>query len=428
MASDTIELATAVDAGRLWSRLMDMAKIGATAEGGVNRQAFSQEDIEARRLLTSWSRERGYDVATDAIGNIFVRRGGRAPGAPVVLTGSHLDSQPSGGRFDGVFGVLAGFEVLEAFDDVGLETNCPIEVVAWSNEEGSRFQPGAMGSMVFAGSCRLEDLRDVVDRSGVSLFDALEETRSALPHLPRRKEPIAPRAYVEAHIEQGPRLEGAESQIGVVTGIQGTRWFNVEVRGASAHAGTTPRHRRADALQEAISAIATMRSKYMDPDDALRFTVGRFDVTPNSPNTVPEHVVFSVDLRHPDAAVLAEAAAAVPEICHAAMENCMVTVTQTFGRAPCRFPDDIVQLVESSARKLGFEYLRMPSGAFHDALFVADICPTGMIFVPCENGISHNPAENSKPEDIAAGTRVLASVIAELANANSDPFAGIEAN
>jgi beta-ureidopropionase / N-carbamoyl-L-amino-acid hydrolase len=423
MASDSIDLAAAVDASRLWSRLMEMAKIGATVEGGVNRQAFSKEDIEARRLLTSWSRERGYELATDAIGNIFVRRRGREPGAPIVLTGSHLDSQPSGGRFDGVFGVLAGFEVLEALDDVGLETNCPIEVVAWSNEEGSRFQPGAMGSMVFAGSCRLEDLRGVIDRSGISLFDALEETHSALPDLPRRGGLAPLRAYVEAHIEQGPRLEGAGSQIGVVTGIQGTRWFNVEVRGASAHAGTTPRHSRADALQDAISAIAAMRSKFMDPDDALRFTVGRFDVTPNSPNTVPERVVFSVDLRHPDAEVLAEAAAVVPEICHAAMETCTVTVTQTFGREPYQFPEEVVQLVESSTYKLGFDYLRMPSGAFHDALFIADICPTGMIFVPCENGISHNPAENAKPEHIAAGTRVLAEVLVRLATSNVDASA-----
>ncbi len=420
MPSESTALPATVDANRLWSRLMDMAKIGATAEGGVNRQAFSQEDIEARRLLTSWSRERGYEVAIDSIGNLFVRRHGTESGAPVVLTGSHLDSQPSGGRFDGVFGVLAGLEVLETLDDAGVETRCPIEVVAWSNEEGSRFQPGAMGSMVFAGCCPLEDLRDVVDRSGVTLFDALEETHSALSDLPRRSASAALRAYIEAHIEQGPRLEVADLQIGVVTGIQGTRWFNVEVRGSSAHAGTTPRRNRADAFQEAISAITAMRLNFLDPDDTLRFTVGRFDVTPNSPNTVPERVIFSVDLRHPDADILAEAARAVSEICQASMENCVVTVTQTFGRAPCRFPVEIVQLVESSARKLGFRFVRMPSDAFHDALFIADICPTGMIFVPCEKGVSHNPTEFAKPEDITAGTCVLAEVLVGIANSNSD--------
>ena len=423
MASASDELVGAVNPDRLWSRLMEMAKIGATVEGGVNRQAFSQEDIEARRLLASWSTQRGYQVETDAIGNLFVRRRGKASGAPAVLTGSHLDSQPSGGRFDGVFGVLAGFEVLEALDDAGLETNLPVEVVAWSNEEGSRFQPGAMGSMVFSGACRLEDLREVVDGNGIALFDALGKTQEAFPDLPRRQEPPSFRAYVEAHIEQGPQLESAASQIGVVTGIQGTCWFHVEVQGVGAHAGTTPRQSRADALQEAVSAIAAMRSEFMDPDDALRFTVGKFDVVPNSPNTVPERVSFSVDLRHPDADVLAEAARSIPEICGSAMDACRVTVSEIFRRDPCRFPKEIVDLVEASARNLGFGYLRMPSGAFHDALFVAEICPTGMIFVPCEKGVSHNPAENARPEDIAAGTCVLAETLLRLAKFDSDALA-----
>lgn len=422
------EVANAVNGSRLWSRLMEMAKIGATTEGGVNRQAFSNEDIEARRLLATWSWERGYDVATDEIGNIFIRRRGRASDAPVVLTGSHLDSQVSGGRFDGAFGVMAGFEVLEAFDDVGLTTNRPVEVVVWSNEEGSRFQPGAMGSMIFAGCSRLEDFRDVVDHSGMSLYEALEKTHSALSDIPGRTKPAMPCAYVEAHIEQGPRLEGTKSQIGVVTGIQGTRWFDVDVRGSSAHAGTTPRRYRADALQEAISAVAALRQRFLDPDDVLRFTVGRFDVTPNSPNTVPERVNFSVDIRHPDGDVLDEAAEALLHVCQASMANCMISVKQIFGRGPCRFSEQIVQLVEASTRELGFQFLRMPSGAFHDALFIADVCPTGMIFVPSEEGISHNPAENSSADDIAAGTRVLARVIAELANANEGSTIGTKSN
>jgi N-carbamoyl-L-amino-acid hydrolase len=404
-----------IDGDRLWSRLMEMAKIGATVEGGVNRQAFSKEDIEARKLLTSWARARNYDVAIDAIGNLFVRRAGSDPAAPVVLTGSHLDSQPSGGRFDGVFGVLAGFEVLEAMDDAGVETRHPVEVVAWSNEEGSRFQPGAMGSMVFTGCTRLEDLAGVQDRSGIRLFDALRETRNAADGIPERSDTRAPRAYIETHIEQGPVLEATDAQIGVVTGIQGTRWFNIEIRGASAHAGTTPRHSRADALEEAISAITAMRAEFTDADDVMRFTVGRLDVLPNSPNTVPECVTFSVDIRHPDANVLDTSAAAVRRLTTSAMTKCTATITETFGRTPCRFPSGIVDLFEASTKELNLKYLQIPSGAFHDALFVADICPTGMIFVPCENGISHNPVENAKPEDVAAGTRVLAQALATLA-------------
>lgn len=414
MSSHHADNVGTVDGDRLWQRLMEMARIGATAEGGVNRQAFSKEDIEARKLLIAWAGLRGFQVSTDRIGNLFVRREGTDPNAPAVLAGSHLDSQPSGGKFDGVYGVLAAFEALEALEDAGITTRHPIEAVAWSNEEGSRFQPGAMGSMIFSGSCQMEDLANVVDRSGIHLMEALNATRRKTATVRERGNVAAPRAYIEAHIEQGPLLEASGAQIGVVTGIQGSRWFNVEVRGASAHAGTTPRSSRADALIEAVAAISAMHDRFTDAEDVLRFTVGRLDVEPNSPNTVPDSVTFSVDLRHPDSEVLDGAAAAVEEICHAAMQKCSASVRETFGRPPCQFPTNIVDLVERSTAMLGYKHLRLPSGAFHDALFLSDICPTGMIFVPCENGISHNPRENARPQDLAAGANVLAIMLIEL--------------
>jgi len=386
-----------IDGDRLWDRLMEMAKIGATAEGGVNRQAFSTEDISARKVLIDWAHHRGFLTSTDEIGNLFVRRECTNPGLPAVLSGSHLDSQPSGGRFDGVLGVLAAFEVLESLEDAGITTQHPVEAVAWSNEEGSRFQPGAMGSMIFSGACELEGLADVTDRSGIRLMDALNATRQATPTVPDRRNATRPHAYIEVHIEQGPLLEAAGAQIGVVTGIQGTRWFNVEIRGASAHAGTTPRKSRADALREAVAVISAMQERFIDADDVLRFTVGRLDVEPNSPNTVPERVVFSVDLRHPDAGFLDLMATEVAEICRTTVQKCTARVKETFRSAPCHFPDDIVELIEDETMGLGYKHMRLPSGAFHDALFISRFCPTGMIVVPSEKGVNHNQRENADP-------------------------------
>src|SRR5258708_15067464 len=300
-----MSVAEAVREDRLWQRHADMAGLGGTPKGGVNRQALSPEDAAARNLLASWAKARGFALFTDAIGNLFVRREGSEPEALPVMSGSHMDSQPTGGRFDGMYGVLAAFEALEALEDAGLRTKRPLIAVAWTNEEGSRFQPGAMGSAVFAGRNRLDDMLIVKDWKGVVLKEALAETLKAAPAPMREDKPsFALDGYVEVHIEQGPRLENARKTIGVVTGIQGSRRYIVETLGEEAHAGTTPRAARQDAFAAATRVASAMYETTTDAQDTLRFTIGRVEVYPGSPNTVPGKASFTVDMRHPSEEVL----------------------------------------------------------------------------------------------------------------------------
>jgi len=416
MREATQDAVSRVDEDRLWRRHMEMAEIGAIPGNGVNRAAFSTEDIAARKRLVEWARARGFSVSVDDIGNLFMRRAGHDARAAPVMTGSHMDSQPRGGRFDGIFGVLAGLEALEAIDAAGAKTRRPIELVAWSNEEGGRFAPCTMGSAVFAGARRLADFLDVKDNEGIALRDALHDTLVAMPDAAPHAFATPVAAYVEAHIEQGPRLEMENKIIGVVTGIQGLRWFNVEVFGETTHAGTTPLNVRRDALREAVAIIVALHELTREVDDALRFTVGRMVVTPNSPNSVASHVLFSVDLRHPDPATIRRLGDAVEPAVRRAAKHCKVKVTPTLWDDPCVFDPGVVDAVEHAAEALGIANIRMPSGASHDAMYLARVCPTGMIFVPCERGVSHNEAENAKPEDLAAGARVLTATLLELAN------------
>jgi beta-ureidopropionase / N-carbamoyl-L-amino-acid hydrolase len=410
-----VRAAAAVDQERLWRRHMAMAEIGKIPGGGVSRQALSGDDIRARALLLEWTAARGYQPAVDAIANLFVRRPGRDLAAVPVVTGSHMDSQPAGGRFDGIFGVLAGLEALEALDDAGVATARPIDVVAWTNEEGGRFAPGCMGSAVFAGHMQLADCLDLADAAGALFRDALAETLAATPDLPRRPFGFPIAAYLEPHIEQGPQLEATGHQIGVVTGIQGARWYVVDVDGEPGHAGTAPLGGRKDAVRAAVAMIGGAQELMHDETDQLRFTVGRIEVFPNSPNTIPARVTFSIDFRHPESAVLDHRGSRIDEICRRFAGPCAVRVSETFNRPPCAFPARIVNTIEHAARALGLLHMSLPSGAFHDANFIADLAPTGMIFVPCEKGISHSPAENARPEDLAAGARVLAATLVELA-------------
>jgi beta-ureidopropionase / N-carbamoyl-L-amino-acid hydrolase len=409
--------AAAVDRERLWRRHMAMAEIGAIAGGGVNRPALSPEDIRARALLLEWAGARGWEPAVDPIANLFVRRPGRDPALPPVVAGSHMDSQPAGGRFDGIFGVLAALEATEALDAAGIATAHPIDLVAWTNEEGGRFAPGAMGSAVFAGAIDMASCLALTDAAGIAFADALQATLAATPDLARRSFGFPIAAYLEPHIEQGPQLEATGQQVGVVTGIQGARWYVVEVTGEAGHAGTAPLRGRKDALQAAVRMIAALQELMHDPDDRLRFTVGRLQVEPNSPNTVPASVTFSIDFRHPEARVLDERGGQIAAVCKAKAGPCEVTVSETFNRAPCVFPDAIVAAIERAADRTGCRHMRIASGAFHDANFIADLAPTGMIFVPCAKGISHSPAEYASPEDLAAGARVLAAALVELAGA-----------
>ncbi|MBU2750138.1 M20 family metallo-hydrolase [Acidithiobacillus thiooxidans] len=412
-----LKTAQSVDKDRQWSRLMQLAEIGAIPGGGVNRQSLSTEDRQARALLVRWALARGFEPSVDDFGNLYVRRSGRNPEAPPILTGSHLDSQPSGGRFDGAYGVMAALEVLEALSDSNVETEHPVELVVWTNEEGSRFAPGAMGSMVFTGKVSPQQWLDVTDDEGTTLSQALMETLDALPGLPRRPFGFPVHAYIEAHIEQGPILEAEHLSIGVVTSIQGVRWFTVTVIGETAHAGTTPLRLRKDALQDALAAIQALNTFMNDSTDVLRFTIGRLVLEPNSHNSVSALCRFTIDLRHPDPSVLRAKGDAIEGICIDAMRACTVQVTQNLELPCVAFPEAIVDAVQTSAQALVIGHRRMPSGAFHDASFLATHCPSGMIFVPCAKGLSHNVAESISPEDAAIGTQVLAATIVELSRA-----------
>ena len=409
--------ANAVKEDRLWQRHAAMAKLGGTPRGGVNRQALSPEDAAARNQLAAWAQERRFATFADRIGNLFVVRSGTDAGALPVLSGSHMDSQPTGGRFDGMYGVLAAFEALEALEDAGIQTRRPVMAVAWTNEEGSRFQPGAMGSAVFAGVYNLDEMFRQKDWKGVLLKDALAETLTAAPAPIRDGAPGFPvDSYVEAHIEQGPRLENAATTIGVVTAIQGSRRYIVTIDGEEAHAGTTPRAARKDAYAAATRIAAAMYEATTDQDDTLRFTIGRVEVSPGSPNTVPGKAVFTIDMRHPDNAVLAAHEATLEAIVAAKAPPCPARIERVTNVPPTDFDPTVVGLVRDKARSLGLSHMDMPSGAGHDAMHIAKLCPAGMIFVPCERGISHTEIENATPADLAAGTKVLVEVLEALAN------------
>ncbi|MDQ1079781.1 M20 family metallo-hydrolase [Pseudoroseomonas cervicalis] len=414
-------LIAAVDEARQWRRLMEMAELGAIPgptpeDRGVNRPCLSALDRVARRKLIGWATELGLTVATDELGNLFLRHEGSDPGAAPVLTGSHMDSQPNGGRFDGIWGVLAGLEAVQAIREAGITTRHPIEVVAWTNEEGGRFAPGCMGSMAWSGFQPPTAWDAVTDPEGITFRAALDEHLAAEADLPRR--PLGayrPHAYVEAHIEQGPRLESGGLDIGIVTGIQGSRWFTVEIRGKTDHAGTTPLGQRQDAVQDMVRAITALNALMHDPKDVLRFTVGKVEVFPNASNTVADLARFSIDFRHPQAEVLLKRGDAIPGVIQAALRDCTATVTERFHALPVTFQPEVPDAVERAARAQGLGALRLPSGAFHDAQFMVPLCPTGMIFVPCRGGVSHHPSEYSTPEQLAKGTRVLAAALVDLA-------------
>lgn len=409
--------AVAVDEARLWRRHVEMAAIGATGDGGVNRQTLTPGDASARALLAQWAGARGYAVSSDQIGNLFVRRAGRDPAARPILTGSHLDTQPTGGRFDGVYGVLAGFEVLEALDDAGLETRRPIEVVSWTNEEGNRFQPGALGSAVFAGEFQLADMLAVRDADGVSVAEAVADTLRRAPVADRGRPGFPIDGYVEAHIEQGPRLEAAGRTIGVVTGIQGHRRYSVEVLGQAAHSAATPRSARKDALLAACNIVSDLAAALADEADAIRLTVGRFRVEPDAPGVVPSRVWFTVNLNHPEDSVLQECVSRLETIVAARKGPCDAIVSRMTGRAPVAFDRAVMDLIRRHAGELGLSSMDMLSHAGHDAMHIARIGPGGMIFVPCAKGISHHPDESATSADLVAGTRVLAATLVDMADA-----------
>ena len=394
-----------------------MAAIGATSGGGVNRQALTREDALAQSQLVQWGAESGLMPSRDPVGNLFLTLPGTDSNLEPVMTGSHIDTQPTGGRYDGIYGVISGLEALQAIAESGVPRRRPIVLAAWANEEGSRFAPSLMGSGAYVGRRDVQGILALRDVNGVSVAQALEAIEPLLAHIPRRALGGPVHRYVEAHIEQGPLLERVGETIGVVTGIQGKHTYRVTVSGDAAHAGTAPLRERRDALLAATAIVQALSVRLHDADDITRFTVGRFSVTPNAPSVVASQVIFSIDLRHPDPERLIACSDLVPVTCTETRGPCTVEVERLYTAEPVVFPQEMQARIEQSATRLGFSNRRMLSAAGHDAGLLQSTCPTGMVFVPSIGGITHNEAEFSRPEDLTAGTRVLADVLAVLASA-----------
>ena len=403
-----------INAQRLWDTLMELGEIGDTPLGGCNRLALTDLDRQARDLVAAWCRDAGCEVTVDRIGNIFAHRPGKDDSLAPIATGSHVDTQPTGGKFDGALGVVCGVEVLRTLADHQVETLRPIEVTVWTNEEGSRFAPAMIGSGVFTGLYDLDYGMSRQDPDGVTIGDALraigyEGAREVGDH------EFA--AFLEVHIEQGPLLEANGKTIGLVTGAQARRWFEVTVTGQEAHAGTTPMDRRRDALLGASRIVAEVNRIGATVPDG-RSTVGMMQVHPNSRNTIPGHVFFTIDLRHPDEAVLADMVAEMREYAAGiARETALELVVDEIWTAPAlRFNERAKAAIAAQADALGYGTMPVVSGAGHDACNIATIAPAAMIFIPCADGISHNETESATPEDSAAGCNVLLNAMLQLAN------------
>ncbi|MGJ7613697.1 MULTISPECIES: Zn-dependent hydrolase [unclassified Variovorax] len=400
-----------IDADRLWDRLMALACIGTTPGGGVDRQALSAEEIASWRTMIDWALAAGLEPSTDAAGNLFIALPGADRDAPPVLAGSHLDSQPGGGRFDGVYGVAAALEVLTTLSQRGVRPPVDIVCVAWMNEEGSRFAPGMMGSEAFAGVRSLEDVRAVRDAKGVSVAAALDALHAAFPTLRRRSLGFPLAAYVEAHIEQGPILEAEECVIGVVTGIQGKKTFDIVIEGERGHAGTLAMADRRDALAAFSRMAMVLYAQIGGHDDAVKFTIGRLQVEPNAPSVVPERVTLRIDLRHPDNTVLELLGQRLAASCELFALPCRVTVTPLVDAPSNEFDPALQQAIAHAAERIGEPHMPLLSAAGHDARHMAPLCPSAMIFIPCRDGVSHAEHEWAEPAHVAAGANVLLRVL-----------------
>ena len=404
-----------IDPKRLWDSLMDMARFGATPKGGVRRLTLTDIDRQGRDHFRAECEAAGLTVRVDEIGNMFARRPGRDPARLPVLMGSHLDSQPSGGKFDGALGVIAGLEVMRSLNDLGIATEAPIELVNWTDEEGSRFGHSLMGSGVWAGVYSRDKAYALPDTEGVAVEQALDSIgyRGAEP-----ARPFPADAYFELHIEQGPILEKEARQIGIVTGAQAQVWYDAVATGQDSHAGTTPPSARRDALVCAARIIDLVDCMMRARGEDGRGTVGQLHVAPNSRNVVPGEVRFSVEFRHPDGAEVARIAEEFPREAAAIAAACGIdwTLTELFQIPAQPFDPSCVDLVRQATRKLGLSAREIVSGAGHDAVYVARHVPTAMIFTPCKDGLSHNEAESIEPEEAAAGTQVLFEAVLARAN------------
>jgi beta-ureidopropionase / N-carbamoyl-L-amino-acid hydrolase len=403
-----------VNGDRLWSRLMQMAAIGATPRGGCDRQALTDADMAGRRLLSQWAAAAGCSARVDAVGNLFIRRVGTNDALPVVMTGSHLDTQPTGGKFDGVYGVLAGLEVIESLNDRGLATLHPIELSVWCNEEGSRFPMAMMGSAVWSGRLPLGTAYGLTDRAGISVRQELERAGVALD-VPVPRQPV--KASFEVHIEQGPVLEQKAKTIGVVTGVQHMSRHEVVVEGQEAHAGPTPMDMRRDPIRVLADLLPALYAAAAQRGRDARLTFGFIETLPGSPNTVPGRLRFTVDIRHPEALEYASLRQDLNRLVRTALErHALAGAVRCVWEAPgVSFDPACVAAVRSAAAALGYDSMEMVSGAGHDSCNVSAVVPTAMVFVPCAGGLSHNEAESALPGDLAAGANVLLNAMLALA-------------
>jgi N-carbamoyl-L-amino-acid hydrolase len=403
-----------INGARLWDTLMELAKIGATPKGGVCRLTLTDLDKQGRDLVLAWAKQAGLTITIDKIGNGFMRRAGRNNSLPPIVTGSHIDTQPTGGKFDGNYGVLAGIEVVRTLNDYGIETEAPIEVAFWTNEEGSRFVPVMMGSGVFAKAFTLEHAYAAKDVDGKSVKDELTRIGYIGDQEPG-DHPIG--AYFETHIEQGPVLEDNDKTIGVVQGVLGIRWFDCTVTGMEAHAGPTPMALRRDALQVATHIMQETVAAALRHAPHGRGTVGMVQVYPNSRNVIPGSVKFSIDLRNATDALVDQMADEVKAYAAQLSQDTGLAIEITLVSSyPAQvFHADCVDAVARAAQKLGYSNMAAVSGAGHDAIYMAQLAPAGMIFIPCKDGISHNEIESAEPEHITAGCNVLLHAMLERA-------------
>ena len=404
-----------VNGTRLWDSLMEMAKIGATEKGGVKRLTLTELDLESRELFRSWCEEAGLTVTVDQLGTMYARRAGSDDSLPPVMVGSHLDTQPTGGKFDGALGVLAALELVRSLNDLGVRTRHPIEIVNFTNEEGSRFAPAMVASGVIAGAFTLDYARSRVDSDGMTLGGALDAL-SIAGEAPVGGRPV--KAFFELHIEQGPVLEDGGLDIGVVTHANGQRWFDVTVTGVESHAGPTPMALRKDALVGAARVIDLVNQVGHAFQPGACATCGRIEVFPASRNVIPGRAWVSVDLRHPDE----ERLTAMAERVEAGARDIAndlgldVEITPVFSFPVTTFDKDCVDAVRRAAHDLGLKHRDIVSGAGHDAVYMARVAPTAMVFTPCIGGISHNEAEDMTPAWAEAGANVLMRAVVETAD------------
>jgi N-carbamoyl-L-amino-acid hydrolase len=396
----------AINGDRLWQSLMEIAEIGATPKGGVCRLALSDEDRRGRDLFIRWCEEAGCTIRIDRMGNIFARRAGLDNSLPPIMTGSHLDTVPTGGKFDGILGVMAGLEVLRTLNDLDYRTRAPVEVAVWTNEEGSRFSPAMVSSGVFAGVIPMETAKARADKDGKTLGDELKRIGY------EGEEEVGGRpvsAFFELHIEQGPILEAEEKTIGVVTAVQAFRWYELKLVGQDAHAGTTPMEARRDALLGAAEIIQAVDRIARDEGPLGRGTVGFLTAAPNGRNVITGEVFMCVDLRHPDDARLIDMGKSLGDVARtiAALRRLDLDFKEVVHTPAVAFDETCVGMVRAAAERRGLPHRDIISGAGHDAVYMARVAPTAMIFVPCKDGLSHNEAEWAEPEDCAAGCAVL---------------------